>query len=428
MDTFKNVVGYDTLKQELVEVIDLMQNEETYAKLGVSCPKGLLLYGRPGVGKTLIANSFIEGCGRNSIVCRKNAAEQSFIDTICQAFDEALKRAPSIILLDDMDKFANDDDNHKDSEAYVTIQTCIDLVRDSDVFVLATANNIRKLPESLIRTGRFDRKICVAEPSEEDSQLIIEHYLKNKNFDSSIDIKAIASLFRGSSCSTLETVINQAGMLAGYKRAEFVTMDDLIKSYLMIVHNIPKNMLVARPVTNIHANDGSMDVFWHEAGHIVMNEIISPGSVSLAIAINNDEQERGFVESSFKNAELNKLEMIKSNILISLASTAAIDIEFGRVDPGAESDIDSALRSIEGLFEEIGGFAGLSRSARDWETSQNMFASHEAATSGIAELYLQEAKELLCQNRCFLEGIAMALAENVILVAEDIAEVKRNCL
>lgn len=423
MAGFENVIGYDSLKQELSEILDIMQNKELYEALDVSCPRGLLLYGDPGLGKTLIANGFIEQSGRYSVVCRKNASEQSFIDSISEAFLKAAEMAPSIILLDDMDKFANDDEKHQDSEAYVTIQSCIDMVKDDEVFVLATANNIRKLPESLIRTGRFDHRICVHAPNKKDSQKIIEHYLARKNLDASIDVKSLSALFAGASCSTLEAVINQAGVIAGYKRAKSITMEDMVNGYLQIEHDIPKSEVKSQEAVNLYSADGRADVIWHEAAHAVMAELLVHGSVTMVIGLSNDRGQHGFTISNFAKSNMTQLGRKKSDIMVSLSSSAAIDIVFGRVEFGAERDINHALRNIDDIVSDLGGFAGLGMATFQSE-SESLLGRREVAVSSIAELYYQEAKELLCKNRSFLEAVAQGLAEKTILTSADIAEIR----
>lgn len=425
MEAFENVMGYDSLKRELLEIIDIMQNRDVYEKLHATCPNGMLLHGVPGVGKTLIANSFIEASGRPAVICRKNASEQSFIDSINQAFEEALAKAPSIILLDDMDKFANDDDDHKDSEAYVTIQSCIDMVKGKDVFVVATANNIHKLPGSLVRTGRFDRRVEVKRPNDEDSQKIIEHYLAGMGLAEGVDVGVLAAFFRGASCSTLEAVVNQAGIIAGFKRADHISMGDLIQSYVQIAHHIPKDELLTPSGIDLHATDGGPDVIWHEAGHIVMSELIAPGSVTIAMAVTKEDGGHGFTSANFSKARMGVLAKKKADIMISLAAPAVTDIVFGRVDMGAESDIQSALEAIDDL-NDSGGFAGLSLATPSYSMSGPMKERREIVATAIAELYYQEAKELLCEHRAFLEAIAKLLLEKVVLTGIDIAEIRES--
>ena len=175
MNAFRKVIGYEQVKQELMQIADTLKNHEVYEALGVSSPRGLLLHGVPGVGKSLMAQCLIEESGREAFACRKTEPNGKFVGTIKEVFEKAAESAPSIVYLDDMDKFANDDERHRNSEEFVTVQSCIDELRGKEVFVLATANETRCLPDSLTRAGRFDRVIEVEAPEGKDAERIIGH-------------------------------------------------------------------------------------------------------------------------------------------------------------------------------------------------------------------------------------------------------------
>ena len=180
MNAFDKIIGYSAIKKELKQISDTMKNREAYDRLGVSVPRGLLLYGEPGVGKSLMASAVIKDSGRKVFCCRKASSNRDFIKQIKTTFDNAVQNAPSIVYLDDMDKFANVDERYPDAEEYVTVQSCIDETKDKQVFVLATVNNISCLPRSLCRAGRFDRTIEVSAPHGEDAERIIAYYLQSK--------------------------------------------------------------------------------------------------------------------------------------------------------------------------------------------------------------------------------------------------------
>ena len=155
----------------MIRICDIMRNHEFYSRLGVSVPNGLLLSGEPGLGKTLMANCFVKASGRKAFVCRKDKPDGDFVNHIKSVFDEAVENAPSIVFLDDMDKFsANGDEYHKNSEEFVTIQSCIDGVKGKEVFVLSTINDNNAIPKSLLRAGRFDNRIEVEPPKGEDAE------------------------------------------------------------------------------------------------------------------------------------------------------------------------------------------------------------------------------------------------------------------
>ena len=108
------IIGYTAVKKELQQIADTLRNRDVYDKLGISAPRGLLLYGEPGVGKSLMASAIIEASGRSALVCRKDKPNGDFVKEIKATFDKAIAEAPSIVYLDDMDKFANGDERHPD--------------------------------------------------------------------------------------------------------------------------------------------------------------------------------------------------------------------------------------------------------------------------------------------------------------------------
>lgn len=175
MNEFDRVIGYDTIKNELMQIVDMVHNKERYEALGARMPSGVLLYGEPGLGKTLLAKCFMQASGLTAYTLTNNKGGDAFVNEITATFEKAKANAPSVIFLDDMDKFANDDERHCDAKEYVAVQAGIDSVKGCDVFVIATTNALRKLPDSLIRSGRFDRTIVIKAPTQEDAAKIIKY-------------------------------------------------------------------------------------------------------------------------------------------------------------------------------------------------------------------------------------------------------------
>ena len=228
MDCLDKIIGYEGIKNELRKFADIMQNPDKYDALGARLPKGIMFHGDPGVGKSLMANCLIEASGRPGFICRKNKPNGEFINHIKETFDEAVKNAPSIVLLDDLDKFANEDYTRPNTEEYVTVQACMDEVKNKNVLVIATVNSKYLLPDSLLREGRFDEKIQVQNPQGEDAKKIIEYYLSQKKYVATLDIDEISKLLNGYSCAELESLINKAGVVAGYANKSQIEMDDIM--------------------------------------------------------------------------------------------------------------------------------------------------------------------------------------------------------
>ncbi len=210
MNPFDKIIGYDAVKNELIRMADVLAHPDVYAALGVTVPKGLLLHGDPGVGKTLMVNSLIEASGLPSFICRRDTPDGDFVLKIKGIFDDAAKKAPAIVFLDDLDKFAKSEEDSFNQEEFVAVQAAIDNLNGKKVFVVATANDIDFLPPSLVRPGRFDKTLRIHNPSGQEAVEIIQHYLSGKPLEDDIDVSYIAKLLQNQSCAVLETAVNAA--------------------------------------------------------------------------------------------------------------------------------------------------------------------------------------------------------------------------
>ena len=428
MSKFDMIIGYGAVKKELRQIADTLKNPEHYEKLGVSAPKGLLLYGEPGVGKSLMAAALIEASCRQAFICRKDQPNGDFVKHIKETFDRAVENAPSIILLDDMDKFANGDENRPDAEEYVTVQSCIDNVKGKDVFVIATVNAFYNLPKSLRRAGRFDRRINICEPVGKDARAIIGHYLRGKKVADTVDSDLIARIMDGRSCAELETVVNTAGIYAGYQRAEAIAMDHLIDACLQIVMQVPKRDDEEDkicPEILSETGDEAAQIVYHEAGHAVVSEVLCPGSVNLVYAYYR-VRNRGGIMDAYNDRTRSRLYWEKSRILCALGGMAANEQKGGVADIGGISDLDRAfLDTRDLLVNRCTNGLRLHSLGRD-DTQQLRFVQEEATAEEVEKLY-KKAKEILALNTEFLEKLARALAEKKLLTTADIQEIKASC-
>lgn len=430
MSKFDRIIGYGAVKKELFQIADTLKNREHYRKLGVSTPRGLLLYGEPGVGKSLMAAAVIEASGRKAFVCRKDQPDGDFVKQIKETFDQAMENAPAIVLLDDMDKFANGDAMHPDAEEYVTVQSCIDNTRDQDVFVIATVNNFYNLPKSLRRAGRFDRVLEIMEPQGKDALGIIQHYLENKPLAADVDPTLIARIMDGRSCAELETVVNAAGVYAGYERAESINMANLLDACLRIVFNVPtmtedeEDHICCARLPDGHYE--SSQIVYHEAGHAVVSELLCPDSVSLAYVYYRDRTNGGVVDY-YNDKTYTPLYWKKSRILCSLGGMAATEQKYGTSDIGGRSDLNHVFRETRDLLVDRGVNGLQLHGCRYREESEQLQFEQEKSIAMEVERFYKKAKEILALNTEFLEKMAHALAEKKLLTAGDIQEIKRSC-
>ena len=423
MNEFYKIYGYEAIKQELMQISDVLKNKEVYAQLGVKPPCGLLLYGDPGVGKSLMASALIEASGRKAFICRKDKPDGEFVGQITATFEAAKAAAPAIVFLDDMDKFANGDPDHTDAEEYVTVQSCIDGCKGTDVFVLATVNNMRCLPRSLRRVGRFDRTIEVESPSGEDAEKILAHYIAGKNFAADVDARNIARIMSGKSCAELETVINEAGLYAGYERSSQITMDHFMRAALHTVFNVPNEEIAAFGLQK-NKDPEFIQTAWHEAGHAAVSEVLEPGSVTLVSAYAQEWESGGFTNYWMQKG-LRNMEREEHCIIRTLGGAAATEQVFGSFDSGCSQDLDQAFSGVRDLIVNncTSGFH-LHCNGND---SPELRAKQEQATAAEVERYYRKAKDILAQNRELLEGIAEALVRKGVLTAVDIAEIRKGC-
>lgn len=427
INAFDKIIGYDAVKKELMKISDTLKNREAYDRLGIKAPRGLLLYGEPGVGKSLMASAIIEESCRKTFTCRKDKPNGDFINEIKNTFKKAMQNEPSIVYLDDMDKFANGDERHPDAEEYVTVQSCIDEVKNREVFVLATANNIRCLPESLKRAGRFDRTIKIKAPSGNDAIQIVSHYLNNKNFVDSIDPVNIARIMDGRSCAELETVINEAGLYAGFERAETITMDHFMKACLHTIFNLPVELSNWENDRYLSPEEKHMisQIACHEAGHVVISEVLCPGSITLVSAIYRTAGESGLTVYYNDHSRPLHYQHI-SHIISSLGGMAATEQKFGIHDMGCERDLDCAFDHVRHLITNTCS-CGFHLHSSEYRDSERLTSDQELAVSAEIEKYYRKAKEILSLNRDFLEKLSSALIKKGLLSYSDIQKIKSEC-
>ncbi|MCH5315784.1 MAG: AAA family ATPase [Eubacterium sp.] len=426
---FDRIIGYSTIKKELEQIADILKNGEVYAKLGISAPRGLLLHGEPGVGKTLMACCMIKATERKYFVCRKNKPNGDFVKHIKNTFNKAVENAPSIVFLDDMDKFANSDENHRNAEEYVTIQSCIDEVKDKNVFVLATTNNLHNLPDSLLRAGRFDRIIKVKSPIGEDAASIIEHYIKNKPFDADLDAKSIERILSGCSCAELETVINEAGLYAGFERSEKITMDHFIEACMRIIFKVPADSFKCDDedwFANLNNADCmTSQIVYHEAGHAVISEVLIPESVTLVSAYNRLGRQGGFTK--YYNDDFGHLQSHRKKYVVAeLGGMAAIEQKFGLSDSGNRLDLISAFDMVRDMVVKECS-CGFSLREGEFNDSVELMNRQEQAVALEIERYYRKAKEIISLNWDFFEKLAAELAKKKILNTDDIQKIKAEC-
>lgn len=423
MKEFDEIIGYEPVKKELKRICDILVNPEKYKKFGVKASQGILIYGEPGVGKSLMADCFVKATKRKCFICRKTKANGDFVNEITKVFEEAKANAPSIILFDDIDKFSNEDERRSDTEEYVAVQSGIDNIKGEDVFVIATANDIYKLPYSLKRTGRFSKKIEIKPPVGKDAEKIIKFYLSQKENVGEINLTEITRLLSTKTCADLETIVNEAGVYAASENKEKIDHSDMIRACLRVLYDAPEgeDALFSEVV------EKNRMTAYHEAGHIVVAEILEPESVTLASIAIHIGGVAG-ITSFYQTEEYFKsIKYMKNRVKVLLGGKAATELEYGEIDVGASNDLNRAFKIAARFYDEYCGFGfdsnlSYNRDISDLQKERN----NQRLAQELQKSYL-EVKEILVKNREFLEKVTEKLLEKTTLMMSDIQEIKKTC-
>ena len=414
---FDKVIGYDEVKAELIRISDVLRSPEKYEKLGVTMPSGVLLFGVPGVGKTLMVKCFIDESGCKSYTLRKEKPNGDFINEIKETFEKAKSEAPAIVFLDDMDKFANEDYMHVDAEEYVTVQSCIDNCKGKGVFTIATANDRYCFPDSLIRAGRFDKVIEIGVPKGETAKQIIRHYLDRKRVIGDIDVEEISMLMEGKSCAELETVINEAGICAGFESKEKIDQKDIVRACMSLMFD---------SVESFEKQDSDIlkKIAIHEAGHAVVAEVLNPGSVSLVTIRRYTGENQGMTKIRSHRCTDYSFEMQECSAIHYLGGKAATELIGLEPDMGCEKDLSNAYDIVRRLVQEICSYGFDSYTTHD---SSECFTENrdKRITLEMERLY-NRAKKILFKNRDFLNEVIQGLLDNTTLTYRDMQNIRNR--
>ena len=409
MSAFDKVIGYENEKEELFQLCDMAKNPGKYAALGVKLPRGILLHGVPGVGKTLMATALLDEMdgGRKRYIIRKDKANDKFVESISETFREAKENAPSVILLDDLDKFASDSKSINPEE-FIAVQSGIDEVKGADVFVVATANDVDELPYSLQRPGRFDRILEICPPNRKEAVEIVRHYLKDKKV--AADVTA----------ESLESVLNEAGIYAGFENKSEIGREHIVRAVL-------RDIFEADESVNEISAAAKEEVAFHEAGHAVAALAFDPEGVGLISVRPSRSDARGVVQFFKSENYFGSYDKMHERVISLLAGRAAVELKFGRTDVGASSDMERAAAITERFVTNYGmsGFELLRPGLRTLTAEGHDERVIVGRNAMLARCY-EEAKDILRKNWAFVEKLVSALVERNTLIFEEIVELRKE--
>ena len=417
MDKFdEKVIGYDSIKETLRQIADVLKRPEAYKEKGVSMPRGLLMESAPGLGKSLMASILMEESGRKSFVFRRINEGNTFLGEMKDIFDVAKEEAPSILLLEDLNLYV--ESNSPYAPEWACLQACIDETSDADIFVIATTNDTRYMPQSLLRPGRFDYILNLNPPLGKTAENIVSYYLRDKNLAKDVQISDIVKAMPQVSCATLETVMNLAAINSVYRDHAHVQKEDIIDALLKVVYNLRKADCEEDPQEH-------QMIAVHEAAHAVVGEVLHSGSIGI-ITIRGSHGAIGGMESGFAVYAKSE-EELQDEIIKTLAGKAGTALIYGIMDIRAAADIKKADQLLDIWLCHFagGGFSGVEPSEN--RLSEPRLSYNEAIKSAKLEELYRRAYKILHDNRDFLLAVQKELLEHETLLNSDLAKIRESC-
>lgn len=440
--TFKDVAGIDEAKAELEEVVDFLKNSERYLKLGAKIPKGVLLVGAPGTGKTLLAKAVAGEAGVPFFSISGSDFVEMFVGVgasrVRDLFEQAKKHSPCIVFVDEIDavgrqRGAGMGGGHDERE-----QTLNQLLVEMDGFdpttgiiVIAATNRPDILDNALLRPGRFDRQVVIDRPDLAGREQILTVHANGKPMAEDVDLKRLAKRTSGFTGADLSNLLNEAALLAARRRKETIFMQDIEDCIDRVVVGLEKKSRL------ISEKDKELTAY-HETGH-ALTAVLTPGcdplrkvtivprGMALGYAWTSPEEDVVHVSKS----------KLMADIAMALGGRVAEEIVYGDVSTGASNDLQKvskiarAIVTTYGMSEALGQITYGERNehvfmGRDFGTQRNyseeVAARIDAEVKAIVDQQYAYVKQLLTDNRDMMDAITQALLEKETL---DDVEVER---
>ena len=432
--TFKDVAGLDEEKTELIEIVDFLKEPKKFQEMGAKIPKGILLYGKPGTGKTLIAKAIAGEAGVPFISMSGSEFIEMFAglgaSRVRKLFEKAKKISPCIVFIDEIDAIGSrrTSGNGAETENNQTLnQLLVEMdgfETDQTVIVLAATNRPEMLDKALLRPGRFDRQITIAAPDAKGREEILKIHSENKKLSPEIDLKEIATDTAGFTGAELANVLNEAAIIATIKMHKEITMDDLEEAVKKVTVGLEKHSRV------ISDKDKKLTAY-HEAGHAVVSKYLPTQSDVKEVSIIPRGIAGGY--TMYKTNEdkyyISKTEM-EEKLIALLGGRAAEKIAINDISTGASNDIEVATGGAKDMVVKYGmsDIIGPIDLTVEDKTEISAFGEDIDNVVGIEvkklidEAY-KKAQEIILSHMDKLHAVASVLLEKEKITAEEFEEI-----
>ena len=427
---FQAVAGNEEAKESLMDIVDFLENPEKYQKYGARMPKGVILYGEPGTGKTLLAKAVAGEAGVPFYALSGSDFVQVYVGVgaarVRNLFKKAKSHGKAVIFIDEIDAIGKARGNNpngssndeKDQTLNALLTEMSGFGQDEGIVVIAATNRLDMLDNALLRPGRFDRHIEVSLPDVNAREKILSLHLKNKPHEN-LDIKDIAKKTIYFSGAKLESLINESAILAAKDNSTSIT-----SAHIESAHSITLAGHEKKERSYLKEEDKLLTAY-HEVGHGLTSMLLLPqDKVSKITIIPTTKGAGGYTLTIPEDSNYHRIDYLKNKIKVSLGGRAAEEIIFGKdkVSTGATGDIsqstDIALKMITeyGMGETL-GLIKLSSVGSLYSSYGNPVI--EECKNLVDKLY-EETLELLRENKDSLDKIALELLEKETLYEAEL--------
>ena len=436
--TFNDVAGLEEAKQEVMEIVDFLKNPKKYTNLGGKIPKGALLVGSPGTGKTLLAKAvageaqvpFFSLSGSDFVEMFVGVGASRVRDLFRQAKD----KAPCIIFIDEIDAIGrargkNNIVGGNDERENTLNQLLVEMDgfgTDSGIIILAATNRPDVLDSALLRPGRFDRQVSIDKPDLIGREQIFKVHLKPIKLNEGVDAKKLSAQTPGFAGAEIANVCNEAALIAARKNKESVDMTDFQDAIDRVIGGLEKKNKIISP-------EEKRIVAYHEAGHAIAGWFLEHADPLVKVSIvPRGVAALGYAQYLPKEQFLYTTEQLLDEMSVSMGGRVAEDIVFGKISTGALSDLERitklayAMTKIYGMNGNVGNVSFYDPQGEYQFNKPYSDTTAEMIDNEVRKLVddvYQKTKVLLNEKREGLEKIAQKLLEKEVLFQSDLEEI-----